>query len=128
MSQIKTKQEAWDFYSIWRKEGGTYCPALKKKVRVSLRGWNHITGNTGFKKRPWPDIYRRLRLLPEAKAIIQNSTTIQNVSYKHGCTYFALEAIRLVKEKRGKGYRKVRVIIIEDKKKNMIFLSVMDKK
>lgn len=60
----------------------------------------------------------------EAREIIEESATIQNIIQKKGTIFYALEAI---KEIRGE-YRKIRVVIIEDKKKNKIFLSVMDKK
>ena len=38
-----------------------------------------------------------------------------------------LEAVEMVKLKRRKEQRKIRVILIEDKKRNKIFYSVMDK-
>ena len=61
----KVKEEAWVFYRKWRKEK-TYAPAFKSEVRVSLMGWRHISGATGYKKRTLHDIYRRLKLLPYA--------------------------------------------------------------
>ncbi len=42
--------------------------------------------------------------------------------------FYALEAMVEVKENDNKDFRKVRVILIEDKQKNKIFYSVMDKK
>ena len=116
-------KKAWTLYDKWRKEI-TYCPAFKSNVRISLKGWKHITGETGKgKKRPIKDIYRRLMLLPYAKQIIKNSTTIQNITVKNKRKYYALEAVVKIQSR----YKKIRTVFIEDKKKNKIFLSVMDK-
>lgn len=123
----KVKQEAWEFYDSWRKVK-SYSPAFRNEVRISLLGWRHITGATGAKKRTFKDTYRRLKLLPYAKQIIETSTTVQNVTTKGKRTFYALEAMLMVKEDDKKDFRKVRVILIEDKKRNKIFYSVMDKK
>ena len=123
----KVKQEAWEFYDSWRKVK-SYSPALQSEVRVSLLGWRHISGATGAKKRTFSDTYRRLKLLPYAKQIIETSTTIQNVSTKGKKTFYAIEAMLEVKENGNKDLRKVRVVLIEDKQKNKVFYSVMDKK
>ncbi|MFH0937503.1 MAG: hypothetical protein V1808_04395 [Candidatus Daviesbacteria bacterium] len=123
----KFKQEAWTFYQKWRKEK-TYCPALKCNIRISLLGWRHISGATGTKKRTFGDTYRRMKLLSYAKEIIEKSTTVQNITSGKGKTYYALEAMVNVKENNAVSLRKVRVILVEDKNKNKIFYSVMDKK
>lgn len=123
----KIKQEAWEFYDSWRKVK-SFSPALNSEVRVSLLGWRHISGATGSKKRTFSDTYRRLKLLPYAKQIIETSTTIQNITTKGKRIFYALEAMTMVKENNKQSLRKVRVILIEDKKKNKIFYSVMDKK
>ena len=123
----KAQNEAWILYDKWRKKK-IVCPAFKTQVNFSLLGWRHIIGATGHKKRTSDDIYRRLKLLPHAKQIIEESTTIQNIT-KHGKRfYYALEAMVEVIENSRKEFRKVRVVIIEDKLKNKIFYSVMDKK
>lgn len=95
---------------------------------ITWRGWNHIVGNKNNTKRPWNDVYRRLKLLPLAKEIIESSTTIQNIDKRKDSTFFILEAMKLITENKVKQWRKVRVILIEDKKSKKIFLSVMDKK
>lgn len=123
----KVKQEAWEFYDSWRKVK-SYSPALQSEVRVSLVGWRHISGATGAKKRTHADTYRRFKLLPYAKQIIETSTTIQNVSIKGKRTFYVLEAMMKVEENGSKDFRKVRVILIQDKQKNKVFYSVMDKK
>jgi hypothetical protein len=123
----KTKEEAWKFYDAWRKTG-SYCQAFHSRVVISLKGWRHITGATGYKKRSYDDTYRRLMLLPHAKMITEQSTTIQNITHKNGNEYHILEALVSVKEKGVTAMRKVRVVFLYDKKKNRIFLSVMDKK
>lgn len=121
------KQKSWEFYDAWRKTQ-SYSPAFKEQIRVSLLGWRHISGATGSKKRTFEDSYRRLKLLPYAKQIIETSTTVQNVTTKHKRTFYALEAVVPVKEKSRQELRKVRVILVEDRLKNKIFYSVMDKK
>ncbi len=123
----KIKEHAWKFYDKWRKNP-SYSPALKTKIQISLKGWRHISGATGNKKRVFSDINRRFKLLPKAKEIIETSTTIQNVIKKGKSTFYALEAMVMVEENSKKELRKVRVILIEDKKGNKIFYSVMDKK
>lgn len=123
----KTKAEAWKYYNHWRKTK-TYCPAFKSYVRISLLGWRHITGATGTKKRSFHDTYRRLKLIPYAKKIIEKSYTIQNITTKNRRKYYALEAMIHVQEHRLSGMRKVRVVLIDDYEGNKVFLSVMDKK
>ena len=123
----KVKEKAWKFYCSWRKVK-TYSPALESEIRISLKGWRHLSGATGYKKRSAKDVYRRLTLLPYAKKIIEKSTTIQNVTVKNGTTFYALEAVIPVNKDGKTGLRKVRVILVEDKAKNRIFLSIMDRK
>ncbi len=123
----RAKNESWKMYDKWRKED-IFCPAFNNKVIFSLQGWRHIIGATGHRKRTSDDTYRRLKLLPHAKEIVEKSSTIQNMIEKRGKKYYVLEAIRPVIENNKKDYRKIRVVIIEDKKRNKIFLSVMDKK
>ena len=129
MPNLQTlKAHAWPFYNTWRKSNGSYCPAFKSRVLVTLKAWRHITGSTGYKKRNGSDVYRRLMLIPYAKNIIEASSTIQNETTRHGRHYFTLEAMVDVHEDKKPVLRKVRVIIEEDKSGNKILLSVMDKK
>ena len=123
----KVKQDTFRLYNRWRKQK-IYCPAFKQNVRFSLKGWRHITGATGNKKRSYNDVYRRLKLLPHAKAITQKSTTIQNIVKRKKKTFYVLEAVVAVGEKNKIAPRKIRVIFIEDNKGKKVFLSVMDKK
>lgn len=123
--QNKIKEQAWKFYNKWR-EKPSFSPALKNKIKVTLKGWYHIVGGTGNKKRPMADVVRRLYLLPYAKEIIEKSTTIQNIEKRHDRTFYTLEAMVEVEEKGKKAPRRVRVILIEDKKGNKIFYSIMD--
>jgi len=128
ISVKKAQDEAWKIYDSWRKAGGINCTAFKCKVRISLLGWRHLIGASGHKKRISDDVYRRLKLLPYIKKIIENSKLIQNVKKKRGKIYYALEGIMEIEENHNKQLRKIRVVIVEDFKKNKIFLSVMDKK
>jgi len=118
---IKT---AKNFYDQWRKEV-TYCPAFKSNIVISLRGWWHITGHGGAKKRIWNDVYRRIKLLQHAKDIIKTATTIQSIENINSQTYYALDAMRLIDMKGSKVWMKVRVVLVEDKYLRKVFLSVM---
>lgn len=113
------RNKAWEYYKRWRKEE-TFSPALNKKIRISLKGWYHITGEKGLKKRSVNDAYRRMKLLSTAKRIIKKSTTLQDVSTRNGVKYYALESFERD--------RRVKVILVEDKNKNVVFYSVMDRK
>ncbi len=121
------KHQAWAFYSKWKKQK-TFSPAFNSDVRVSLKGWYHITGARGFKQRSAGDVYRRLMILHHAKTIIETATTIQNVQVKGKITYYALDSVTQVSENDKTEWRKLRVIIIDDIKGNKVFYSVMDKK
>lgn len=123
-SKNSTKVEAWLFYDTWRKSGGSFCPALNEKVRVSLAGWYHLVGATGHKKRKFSDVHRRLSLLSKAKEILEKATTIQSIIVKKGIKYYAFDSIYETLD----GIEKVRVIVIEDKRKGKIFLSIMNRK
>ena len=128
ISVKKAQDEAWKIYDSWRRAGGINCTAFKCKVRISLLGWRHLIGASGHKKRISDDVYRRLKLLPHVKKILENSKLIQNIKKKNGQVYYALEGMLEVEENKVKALRKIRVVIIEDFKKNKIFLSVMDRK
>ena len=123
----KVQSDAFRIYNRWRNQK-IYCPAFKQYVRFSLKGWHHIIGATGSKKRSYQDVYRRLKLLPHAKSITKQSTTIQNIVKRKSRTFFVLEAMVPVGEGNKIAPRKVRVVFEEDQKGNKIFLSVMDKK
>lgn len=123
----KAKKDAFHLYNKWRKQK-IYCPAFKQNVRFSLKGWRHITGATGTKKRNYKDIYRRLKLLPYAKAITKKSTTVQNIIKRQGRTFYILEAVVSVSEGNRIAPRQVRVVFEEDRQGKKVFLSVMDKK
>ncbi len=127
MSMKAVKIEAWKFYDKWRNKP-PYSPALKATIRISRKGWNHLTGAAGYKKRVVGDVYRRLKLLPYADEIIKTSTTIQNIVTKKKIKYYALEAVVEVEQDGKKSLRKIRVIIQQDKSGQFIFFSVMDKK
>lgn len=121
ISVKRAQDEAFKIYDSWRRAGGINCPAFKSKVQISLLGWRHLIGASGHKKRISDDVYRRLKLLPHVKTIIENSKLIQNIKKKKGRIYYALEGMIEVKENNSKALRKIRVIIIEDFKKNKIF-------
>lgn len=67
-------------------------------------------------------VSNRLKFLPYAKQIIETSTTIQNITTKGKRTFYALEAMIAVKENDKDDLGKVRVILVEDKNRNIDFL------
>lgn len=125
MTSVRNK--AWRYYNKWRKER-TYSPALKKNIRVSLQGWYHITSESGLKKRTFSDAYRRMKLLPFASKIIKKSTTIQDTQERNGIVYHVLESVENINEKGETSLRRIKVVLKEDRKGNIIFYSVMDRK
>lgn len=129
MANIKEEiATAWKLYNRWRKLS-TYCPALKKHIRFSLQGWYHITGEKGPKKRTLKDAYRRLKLLPHARSIILKSSTFQDIQKRNETTYYyALEAVVFVSQNGGIEHRRVKVVLKQDRRGNIIFYSVMDRK
>jgi hypothetical protein len=60
------KAQAWEFYSKW-KQAGSYCPALKMNVSVTVKGWKHVTRGS----RPQPEVCHKLALLPCAQEVIE---------------------------------------------------------
>ena len=96
-------------------------------MRVSLKGWYHLVGK-GYKPRARNDQIRRFKLLPHAKKIIEGSNFIQDMREKKGQTFYALEGMIPVTQNGVTAPRKVRVVLIEDKNKNKIFFSILDKK
>lgn len=123
----KQQTKSWLMYDKWRSTS-ILCPAFGGPVNFTLQGWRHIIGATGHRKRTSDDTFRRLKLLPYAKEIIEKSSTVQNISQRGRKIFYALEAVIEIEENGAKQMRKVRVVCIEDLKKNKIFYSVMDKK
>jgi len=119
--------QARRYYLLWKKQG-SYCPALKSKILITNKGWNHLVGNKVNHKRTHLDQSRRLKILPYAKVVLEASNTIQDIRLKHGHIYYSMDAITPIEENKVKQLRKVRVVIFEDIKGNRIFLSLMDKK
>lgn len=112
-------------YKDWRKKLN-YCPALKENIVVSLKGWRHCLTKGQGQKRSIQDIYRRLKLLPFAQKILEKTTTLQNITYENRRKYFIFESVEELQINGKIQQQKVRVILIEDKKGNKIFYSVMN--
>jgi hypothetical protein len=119
--------QAHKYYLSWKRQG-SYCPALKSKILITNKGWNHLIGNKENHKRTQIDKHRRFKILPYAKVVLEASNTIQDIRLKHGHIYYSLDAVTPVEENNIKYLRKIRVIVYEDTKGNKIFLSLMDKK
>lgn len=112
-------------YSLWRSRP-IFCPALKEKVHFTLLGWNHIT-KPRSRSRTTKDMYRRLKLLPYAKAIVEKSTTIQNVRTRNGKTFYLLQSVEVIEDKTGNKLPKQVKVIIIDTATGKKFYSVMSR-
>lgn len=123
----KDFDQAHKYYLLWKKQG-CYCPALKSKILITNKGWNHLIGGKDNHKRTQLDKCRRFRVLPYAKIVLEASSTIQDIRLKHSRLYYSMDAVTPIEENEVKHLRKIRGVIYEDIKGNRIFLSLMDKK
>lgn len=114
----KQTKVAWEYYKKWREEE-TFSPALNSNINITRMGWNHLIN----KNRSHSDLKRRLKLLSKARALINLSTTIQNIRKIGDQKYIAMEHIFSLNSK-----RKVRVILKTRDLESFTFLSVMDRK
>lgn len=117
------KKDAWKFYSQWRKER-TYSPALKAEIEVSLKGWWHLVGESGNKKRYYLDVVRRLKLLPYAKHVILNAKVVSEITLKSNIIFYSLQCSVYIKDRR----YLVRVILTQEAREKPAFYSVMSRK
>lgn len=116
MSKFKhEKMRAWQYYKSWMNEV-TYSKALRKNIKISRQGWDHLIG------RNVKDMLNRFRLLKLAKHIISKGTTF-SISKVNRVEYIAIEDKALLNGKKVK----IKVILKKDKKGNLIFFSVMKK-
>jgi hypothetical protein len=98
---------------------------LKDKVAITRKGWEHVSGSFGGKKRSHSDIHRRLNLLPYAKTLIKSRGTKLTIEERKGEKYFVLTG--KVKPNKVSIERYITVILVEDRQGKKIFYSVMDK-
>jgi hypothetical protein len=85
-------------------------------------------GDKKHQKRSSADKFRRFKILPYAKQVIESSHKIHSTRKVKERTYYTIESTIPMSIDEVKTLRKIRVVIFEDKKGNKIFLSVMDKK
>jgi len=109
------KQEAWRYYKTWMKER-TYCKALKAEVRITRKGWDHLSEGTNAKRRTYKDRNSRFQLLKLVKYTIKNSEKFRT-EVKHNQKYYVLELLM-------KKY-KLRVLLKKDLAGKFYFYSVM---
>lgn len=114
---VKAEKAAWRFYKIWRKHS-TFCTALHRSVRKSLRGWWHLKANRSITKRPTHDLVHRYELLPLAEHVIEDGIFVEKRT-QHGQIFYAIEQIV--------DSKCIRVVLVEDKSKSLWFLSITEK-
>ncbi len=128
MSSFKKElSKALEYYRNWKKHD-CYCPALQCNVLITNRAWHHLIGNKSFRKRNISDKFRRIKLLPYAKEVLEKSHTLQNIKSVNGRMHYGMDAMVPVEKDGVYVIKKIRVVVYEDIKGNKIFLSVMDKK
>src|SRR3989338_11493301 len=86
----KTQQRAWKFYDLWRKTGSKSPAFDGEMIYVSRLGWDHLLNPR--KKRSKIEKIRRLKVLPLAKKLIEQSTTYQEYRTDRGISYWAFVA------------------------------------
>lgn len=109
------QKSGWEYYKTWMREE-TYSPALKTKVYITRKGWDHLIKGRSSRKRVIKDRINRLQLLRAAKHVIktsQNKESTRNNDHE----YIALHGV----------FQKqaIRVIIRKAKGGRPIFFSVM---
>jgi hypothetical protein len=118
MSDIeKAQRAAWRWYKQWRKRG-CYSPVLKSEIRISEKGWRHIKGQAMGSKRNPHDMHYRFLILPLAEEVITTAAGY-TTSHKAQGSFVILE-----KSIRGDVFR---VVLIDDARVGLIFLSIMRK-
>ena len=115
------KAESLRYYLAWTREK-TYCRALSKNVIISREGWHHLMSGNKTKKRLLKDKINRLKLLKAAKFTITNSKKAF-LEIRNRTKYYTLESDFYYKNKK----LQIRVVLKEDKAKNLTFFSVMRK-
>lgn len=115
----KIKDDAWRYYQTWRTEV-TYCKVLGKNVKITRKGWDHLTSGNKSRRRKIKDKINRLNMLKDAKYIVRNAKKY-SLNIKNNTKYFVLES------EKGKRKHVIKVILKEDKKGNLYFFSVMRK-
>lgn len=119
-NQVKQLQsEQWKYYQTWMKEK-TICVALGREVKVTRKGWDHITHGTRSKYRSIKDKVNRLKYIKHAKFIIKNAKTAQ-VRVENGVRAYSLSEALIVNGKK----KIIKVILKEDRKNHLVFYSVM---
>ncbi len=74
----KKKNHIYDLYFSW---GQVYCPALKRYVKFTRFGWDHLME---IKRRTGVERIKRLDILPLAKKLISITTTLQGRRFQDG--------------------------------------------
>ncbi len=113
----KTKKEAWKYYKTWMREK-TYSPTLKKEIKITRKGWDHLFRGSKMKRRNLENKLHKLSLLKSAKHVIKNTTSYWTEK-KDKTKYLILKGT--FEQKR------IRVILKKGKDGNLLFYSVMQK-
>lgn len=101
----RLNQKYWEIYNKW---GKVLCPALKKNVHFTNKGWQHIQQD---KSRTGVEKEKRLNLLLDAKHIIETTTFYQEKRFQpyRGTFHEHYGIIALYNG------RKIKVVLIEDR-------------
>jgi hypothetical protein len=100
-SELQSKKEHYLLlYKSWKT---VYCPYFKREVEFTLYGWKHLFDD---KFRTEKELIRRLEILPLAKKLLSNTTTIQSIRFQNGAKHYEFQAVM--------DGPKIRVVIVEN--------------
>ncbi len=105
------------YFQEWRGHE-KICPAFGEKVYVTRWGWRHLVDHP---RRSLSEKVRRLKKLPMAREILENSNTYQQFQIKGDFYFYGIIAI--------KNNEEIKVVVASHGKKGRkFFLSLMSKK
>lgn len=113
----KAQRHAWRFYDHWRKTGSKSPAFDGEMIDVSRLGWDHLLNP--LKKRSRIEKIRRLKALPLAKKLIEQSTTYQDhrtdreISFWAFVAYLNGQQIKVVVSARNKKKYFLSVIVMK---------------
>lgn len=118
--------------AIYEKIASIHCPILKEKVIFNAKGFHHLLYESNGKARSINERIYKLTLMPLAKAVIQNATSIDEernvkirVSRKKKTLLKDGKTFSLVASVGRKNPVQVRVILLRIGNGNLTFRSIM---
>jgi hypothetical protein len=117
------KKEAWQYYKTWMREK-TYCKALETEIKITRKGWDHLTFGSNKRNRSRKDQVQKYQLMPLAKYVIKHAS-VATVTRRSDKVYYELNYKVKTKRNNKYIYLAVRVLIKKNKFGELSFYSVM---